>query len=654
MGRQWHWVLDGFVDVSDSRANVRSYGASLNDVTRAWTSARAEALAVFYDPLADHRLAPIAAETRERYLARRSWLNHYSRTAGADLRVGGTAAELPAGALRVAAGVEYGWRDLETRQRVEASRELYAVLGTLSSTPSTLNAGAIAVGGANPISTVQSTTTFESLTALRTNDDRGHRVGGVAEAVVPLLRGNRQGLALESAELNVASRAARTDRGRPAWSSLAALKVAPTTSWALRGTVSQGHVAPDSSLIFSPTEETVMWSGVRDSQRGGGMQLYPLKVIRGGSRALRAETSQSRVWGVLFTPAAAPGLFVSVDAWSITMKDRLRVPTLQEMVDHAEFFPGKIERGVPQAWESLLGWAGPVTSVDLRPVHGTRLRATGVDVAFRYRLRPTVAGTFTLGGQLEIVQQYREQFLPATQPIDKVDVVADATSGGLMEAAVVSPRGRASVAWRRGPWSASVGTTYTPRYRTESTAPTAALPGATGLDGEFIGSSTRWDVQAGFAVESARRRESRWRDWLMDATWTVGVRNVFDREPPYRSDGTSFYSRFDDPRMRFVSAGAVAEMRRGGRIVGRDAIARKRVPDGEAFRSVLLRKKGRRFGRFGSMMRGALVLRTGAATDLRSHHHVSPGCTPVSDRRRELPACGRGGVGRGPVGGGGA
>jgi outer membrane receptor protein involved in Fe transport len=91
---------------------------------------------------------------------------------------------------------------------------------------------------------------------------------------------------------------------------------------------------------------------------------------------------------------------------------------------------------------------------------------------------------------------------------------------------------------------------YTPPYRTESTTANPALPGATGIDGDFIGSSTLWDLQVGYAVSG--RREAGLRRWLAGTSWTLGVRNLFDTEPPYRSDGTGFYSRFDDPRMRFV------------------------------------------------------------------------------------------------------
>lgn len=534
LGARWTWVLDGYFDVSRSRARVRSYGATVNDITRIWAPFSAPTLSSYYDPLADHRTSPMESEQRERYLARTSWLDYRSRMAGADFRVGGVAADLPAGPLRFALGAEYAWHDFETRQQLLASRELYSVLAAFD-----------AANSFRPV-----LPSFASLTALRASDDRSHRIGGVAEAIVPLLHRSKQRTPLQSAELNLATRAARTEDGRPAWSSLAAVKIAPNTSWAVRAAFSQGHVTPEGSLVHGPMVENPTLVVVRDPARGNTRQLYAVKAVHGGSRAVRAETSHSRVIGLIGTPAALPGLFASIDAWSISMKDRLRAPTVQEIVSHAEYFPGKLQRSTPQPWESLLGWEGPPSVVDLRPVHVTRLRAEGVDVAVRYRLPPTPLGTFTVGSQVEIVSRYEEQFLPSAPAVDKVDIVADASSGGLMESAVVSPRMRGSVSWRQRGWFGSIAASYTPRYRTESTKPTRALPGASGIDGETIGSSIRWDLQLGYEVRP--NRDPGLRRWLSDSTWTLGVRNVFDTAPPYRSDGTSFYSRFEDPRMRFV------------------------------------------------------------------------------------------------------
>jgi hypothetical protein len=200
------------------------------------------------------------------------------------------------------------------------------------------------------------------------------------------------------------------------------------------------------------------------------------------------------------------------------MRDRLRAPTVQELVSHADYFGERITRDRPQAWELALGWSGPVARVDLRPVHVTRLRSNGVDFTFRYRLPPTSAGTFTISNQLEAVSHYEEQFLPVTTAVDKVNVAAGARSDGLMDSTVISPRVRTTLAWQRGPWFASLTSAYSPPYHSETTTPTPALPDATGVDGDRIGSSMRWDLQLGYTVPGKTGAR---RAWLTDTTWTV-------------------------------------------------------------------------------------------------------------------------------------
>ncbi|MCX6955281.1 MAG: TonB-dependent receptor [Verrucomicrobia bacterium] len=523
VSRRWHWSLDTFGDVSRALTMIDGYGASLNEVLRRWTAAQSSQFSAIYDPLADHRTAPLPVEQRERLLARRSWLDYRSRMLGAEARIAGHAYDLPAGALRTSFGLEYEWRDHVTRQKTDASRELFARLDALGS--------------------------YDSLTQLSRTSDNGERLGAVIEALAPLWKEGMRGLPLHRVDLNVASRVARTDGGHGALSNLAALKVALSPSWALRGTWSQGYVAPSSLVANSPMVETSTLTSFVDPLRGNIRQLYPVRIVSGGGLEQRPETSQARVAGVLFTPAGAPGLFLSVDAWSITMRDRLRAPTVQELASHPDFFAGKIQREAPLGWELALGWSGAVKRVDLRPVRVTHLRSDGADLALRYQLPPTRAGTFTLSSQVEAVWRYEEQLLPVTPAVDKVNVVTDSAADGLMDSAVVSPRVRTTLAWQRHAWFASVTAAYTPHYRSETTTPTAALPSATGVDGDWIGSSTRWDLQAGYTVpRAAHGARSGW----SDTTWTLGIRNVFDRAPAVRSDGTSFYSRLDDPRMRFV------------------------------------------------------------------------------------------------------
>ena len=90
---------------------------------------------------------------------------------------------------------------------------------------------------------------------------------------------------------------------------------------------------------------------------------------------------------------------------------------------------------------------------------------------------------------------------------------------------------------------------YTHSFLTDQTAPSPQFPAGTGIDGSRINSDLVWDMQVGrtFAYGADSRG---WRRWLNGTQWTLGLMNVFDRLPPWHSTG--YYSRFSDPRGRYV------------------------------------------------------------------------------------------------------
>jgi iron complex outermembrane recepter protein len=521
----WRWTFDSFADASDTDAVVDSYGTSLNLVlTQIANLTHAAAAAAIYNPMVDHRVFPVSPEIRERFLARHTTVNYRSRLFGANLRADTEPWELPAGPLHLGFGLEYSWHNRTTQHEVRASRDLYDAFSMSAA--------------------------FASITPPIPPAEKGHRIGGVVEAVVPLFREGKQRVPFHAGELNLASRGMRTEGGDAVLSNTVALKFAPTTSWAVRAAFSQGHVTPSGTQVHGPVTETRESRSYFDPQRGGVTFAPQARTVRGGNPALRPETSQSHVVGLIFTPRAIPGLLVSVDAWSIAAKNRTRAPSLQEIASAPELFPGRLERAPPTPEEIAHGWAGVVTGVDLRAAQVASLRMEGLDFSCRYRLPQFAIGQFTLGTQWEAVRRCEEQLVATSPTLDKVNVVADTTIG-LVDSAVVSPRGRATLGWEHGAWAAFVEASYSPPYRTKSTTASAAQPSANGLDGDFIGSSTRWNLQLSHTFK--RNREARGvRRWLAGTTWTLGVRNLFDRAPPYRSDGTAFYSRFDDPRLRFI------------------------------------------------------------------------------------------------------
>ena len=78
------------------------------------------------------------------------------------------------------------------------------------------------------------------------------------------------------------------------------------------------------------------------------------------------------------------------------------------------------------------------------------------------------------------------------------------------------------------------------------------FPTATSLDGARIPSATLWDLQLSYDIPAGRGKAG-WQRWLDSTKWTLSVRNVFNKEPAFRTDVYSPYSRFEDPRQRYVT-----------------------------------------------------------------------------------------------------
>jgi iron complex outermembrane receptor protein len=97
-----------------------------------------------------------------------------------------------------------------------------------------------------------------------------------------------------------------------------------------------------------------------------------------------------------------------------------------------------------------------------------------------------------------------------------------------------------SLTWDRGPWSATLAQTYQTSYTDQQFADIFSdVPSVP----RTVGSLSLWDLQGSYTG---------FKNWRL----TLGVKNLFDRNPPVSNQITSFLSGFDpsyyDPRARFV------------------------------------------------------------------------------------------------------
>ena len=92
-----------------------------------------------------------------------------------------------------------------------------------------------------------------------------------------------------------------------------------------------------------------------------------------------------------------------------------------------------------------------------------------------------------------------------------------------------------SVTWDQGPWSATIANTYQTSY----------TDWQTDLDGNLrrVGTLSLWDLQGSYTG-------------FKNLTLTLGVKNLFDTNPPLSNQQNTFQLGFDpsyyDPRARFV------------------------------------------------------------------------------------------------------
>ena len=183
---------------------------------------------------------------------------------------------------------------------------------------------------------------------------------------------------------------------------------------------------------------------------------------------------------------------------------------------------------------------GPIASIDQTNLQAGKTKVAGFDVEASWRFPLGELGRLTLGMSGTYFTQYDTENPDGsfTGGIDQIN----ANTGGVV------PRWKhyLSLNWTRGPWSATLAQNFQKSYHdlpgtNEDTDPTSNP----GFQPRRVGSYITYDAQASYAgIERLKL--------------TLGVRNLFDRDPPYTNSGgqVSFQSGYDpqyaDPRGRFV------------------------------------------------------------------------------------------------------
>ncbi|MBA4136972.1 MAG: hypothetical protein C0518_06620 [Opitutus sp.] len=516
---KWEWSLDGTGEYGRSHSNGFNSNQNLNTfVTSAATGTLTQAQRrLLYNPFADHNAFP-RGDVMQQYLHYSREFTYYNGLSQVNLRVVGELFELPAGPLVVSPGAEVIWSQFRTNQTVRVSDEIRAAIPT-------------GIIGPSNTSAQQSRRTESAF----------------FESVIPLISPKWRPIPIDSAELNVGMRWENTDDSTAATSPVVALRVAPTKDVAFRVSYAEGFFPPDQSNYEAPRVNPAGITPFTDPARGNLFYNYAKEEISGGNPNLKPELSTSWNYGIILTPRALPGMSLTIDYWEIEKIDAILIPGGPSNILAApESYPGRIVRAAPSASDTANGWLGPVLSVDYRPINVGFTQTEGVDAKLRFTHNLGERNKLTALASVTWTKSFRDQILLTNPIVERVNTVGS-TSGSPLEW-----RGNGSLFWESGNWVTGVTATYISSYSSPTTTPTPAFPTANSLDGARIASATLWDAQVTYHIPTGRG-VSGWRSWFDDTKWTLSVRNVLNKEPSFRTDVYSPYSRFEDPRQRYIT-----------------------------------------------------------------------------------------------------
>jgi len=299
----------------------------------------------------------------------------------------------------------------------------------------------------------------------------------------------------------------------------------PVADLMFRASYGTGFMPPAMSLLvpFPSLEINGGGFGLTDPLRGNE-PLGDIISLGGGRPDLRPEQSESRSAGFVVTPRIIPELRVSWDWTQIKKRDNVSIFGLsQDTINLEALVPGLIIRDQP----STPGEAGPIVAIDSRAMNSARQNIEAMDVAAGYRLQTQSLGSFSL--ELAATRNIHSstQVSAGSQWIENV-----ALSGALKW------RANTLLSWDYRQWSVAWHTHFYDSYFVQLSHEPLADQGSS-----TIPSQTYHDV----FLTYRSGRSAPWKA-LSDTEVQLGVKNVFNKEPPFVALAP-YYSTLADPRL---------------------------------------------------------------------------------------------------------
>ena len=366
--------------------------------------------------------------------------------------------------------------------------------------------------------------------------DKSRMVGaGYAEMVAPVVR---------SVELTGAVRYDHYENVGSKTSPKVGATWKPVREVLLRGSVGKGFRAPSLTELYQPQVVGVSAPGLSDPARcptsGDARDCvtqFPITI--GGNTALQPEISTNRTLGVVYEPINNASL--AVDWWAIDLKETIisgisPAAILADPVKYGSYITrGPVGTGAPCA-----GCPGPITNIAQTNTNLGETNIRGIDVDGRYRIPTGASGVYTVGLNGTYFLKYDIQNVDGSfsSVNGMVSPIVNGNGG-------VIPRWRhyLYVDWKLSPWNFTLAQQYQSHY--EDIPGTFEDNTVPGFKERMVSSYTLYHFFSSYSGVIDKNLKV-----------TFGIRNLFNKAPPYTNAGGQNYFQagydpgYVDPRGR--------------------------------------------------------------------------------------------------------
>ena len=441
-------------------------------------------------------------------------------------KVDGSLFDLPAGKVRVAAGVEYQKLDFQLRA----------------------------------LNTLNLTTTYQT-----SRYAKSHRIieSAFGEVFVPVFGADNARPGLQRLDLSMAVRYDKYSDVGDTTNPKVGLTWKPVDDLTLRGSWGTSFRA---ATLGESDPRTVGQTNRVFISNGAGLSNVPITNVatgqslvlnRGGNTAgLRPESAEIFSLGGDYTPSFIPGLKLGITYYNVDYKDRIEnlpnatliLSSPAAYAQYKDFFivapqPASCVNGNPPGLPgtpqystynpTYLPWLNdpnavysPSTTNDCQLVgiiagglrNLGRVKQSGFDFTGNYGIA-TPVGQLTFNGSLSLISNLQRSLLPTSPLFDAIDTIGNQ----------VSKRGRAGVALRHGPFNATLSANYIGSYINNATITVAGVK----YPDTRIPSWTTLDAGLSYSVPDNAAA------LLQGLRLSLNVQNLTDKDPPIVLSGAN-------------------------------------------------------------------------------------------------------------------